>query len=415
MGNDGERMLGGLLQAHHLAAMEDLPALVAEHAQLVGFSQTLIYVADLQQQLLVPLPGQHDVFGEPLEPIRVDVTMAGRAFRQVEIVQARSVSDPHAADRAHAPAGEGPMRLWAPLLDGTERVGVLGVTVPEGGEIIQWRVSQLAALISVLVVSKRPHSDSYAQLVRTSPMALSAEVLWNLLPPGTFANNDVVVSAALEPAYAVGGDAYDYAIDGDTLHLSIFDAMGHDTAAGLTATLAVGACRNSRRQGADLFATSETIDAEIAEQFTGRFATGILASLDLQSGLLSWVNRGHHPPLVIREGRLVATLASLPDPPMGFRMETSTGVLHYRLQPGDRLLFYTDGIIEAQSPEGERFGIERFIDFVIRREADGVPAPETLRRLIQTILEHQHERLQDDATVLTVEWRAQRQYQLIPG
>ncbi|GAA2355154.1 PP2C family protein-serine/threonine phosphatase [Nonomuraea africana] len=412
MGSDGERMLGGLLQAHHLAAMEDLPALVAEHAALVGFSQTLIYVADLQQQLLVPLSGQRDVLGRPLEPIRIDVTMAGRAFRNVEIVQARPVSDPHSADLAQAPAGEGPMRLWVPLLDGTDRVGVLGVTVPGGGEHVQWLATQLAALISVLVVSKRPHSDSFARLVRTSPMSLSAEVLWNLLPPGTLANDEVVVGAALEPAYAVGGDAFDYAVDGDTLYLSIFDAMGHDTAAGLTATVAVGTSRNNRRQGADLLATSEAIDTEIAEQFTGRFATGILAALDFQSGVLSWVNRGHHPPLVIREGRWVATLDSLPDPPMGFRMEPSTGLLHYRLQPGDRLLFYTDGVIEAQNPDGELFGLERFIDFIIRREADGVSAPETLRRLIQTILEHQHDRLQDDATVLTVEWRAQRQHQL---
>ncbi|HLU74400.1 MAG TPA: hypothetical protein VKZ82_19620 [Nonomuraea sp.] len=71
--------------------MEDLPGLVAAYGQLAGFSQTVIYVADLQQ-LLVPLAGQRDVYDEPLEPIRIDATVAGRAFRNVEIVEARHVT-----------------------------------------------------------------------------------------------------------------------------------------------------------------------------------------------------------------------------------------------------------------------------------------------------------------------------------
>ncbi|MFB4278102.1 MULTISPECIES: PP2C family protein-serine/threonine phosphatase [unclassified Nonomuraea] len=403
----GERALSGLLQTMHLAAMEDLPPRAAEHARLVGFSDLAIYVTDLQQLLLVPLPGQRGADGEPLDTIRIDGTMPGRAFRVVEIVRTRAVGDPEGAVR----------RLWLPLLDGTERVGVLGLTVPQDaasrdGALLEQRAKDLASLVALMVISKRPHSDSHARLVRARPLTLSAEVLWNLLPPGTFANDDVVISAALEPAYEMGGDAFDYALDGHTLFLSVFDAMGHDTSAGLTASVAMGAGRNCRRHEMDLRATGEAIDAAIKAEFTGRFATGILAELDLRSGVLTWVNRGHHPPLLIREGRLVATLDSVPDPPMGFGLDASTGMLRYQLQPGDRLLFYTDGMIEAQSPDGELFGLERFIDFVIRREADGMSAPETLRRLIQAILEHQRGRLQDDATVLTVEWQTRRRYQL---
>ncbi|MFC5834211.1 PP2C family protein-serine/threonine phosphatase [Nonomuraea insulae] len=395
MGDEGERVLGGLLQAMHLTAMEDLPATVAEHARLVGFSEIVIYVTDLQQLLLIPLPGQRGADGEPLDAMRIDGTVPGRAFRGVELVRVRE------------------RRWWLPLLDGTERVGVIGLTVDQEGEPAERQAKALASLVAVLVISKRPHSDSYARLVRARPLTLSAEVLWNLLPPGTFATDDVVISAALEPAYEMGGDAFDYALDGRILHLSIFDAMGHDTSAGLTATIAVGAGRNHRRQGMDLCAMGEAIDEAIREQFIGRFATGILGALDLRTGLLTWVNRGHHPPLVLREGRLVATLGGVPDPPMGFGLDVSTGLLRYQLQPGDRLLFYTDGVIEAQSPDGELFGLDRFIDFVLRREADGVSAPETLRRLIQAILEHQRGRLQDDATVLTVEWQTRRRYHFL--
>jgi serine phosphatase RsbU (regulator of sigma subunit) len=93
-------------------------------------------------------------------------------------------------------------------------------------------------------------------------------------------------------------------------------------------------------------------------------------------------------------------------------MGLSSGIERYQLHRGDRLLFYTDGIIEAQSPEGEMFGLDRFIEFIVRHEAEGMTAPETLRRLIQSILRHQHGRLQDDATVLTVEWQAGRHVSL---
>jgi serine phosphatase RsbU (regulator of sigma subunit) len=408
-------MLGGLVDDSHLAALEDLPRLVAEHAQHAGFCQTMIYVVDLQQRWLVPLPGQEDPAGRPLEPLRVNSTLAGRAYRNVEIVRV-----PHAVDVEIEPAP--PLtadrrRLWMPLLDGTERVGVLAVTASADGdtEAGENLAMQLAGLVSLILVSKRDSSDTYASLSRTEPMELSAEVLWNLMPRGSFADSRVVVAAALEPAYDVGGDAFDYAIAGDLLQLSLFDAMGHDTGAGLTATVAIGASRNNRLRGLDLLATSEAIDEAIAEQFDStRFATGILAGLNTRTGLLSWVNRGHHPPLVIRRGRLVATLESTPSPPMGFRLGLSAGIEHYQLEPGDRLLLYTDGIIEAQSPERELFGLERFIDFVVRREADGLSAPETLRRLIETILEHQHGRLQDDATVVTVEWHGEGERRLTP-
>ncbi|GGP17616.1 serine/threonine-protein phosphatase [Nonomuraea glycinis] len=403
--SDGERMLGGLLRASHTATLEDVVPLVAQHAGYAGFTNTQIYVADLQSEFLVPLPGQTDAAGEPLSRLRVDGTVAGRAFRDITLVRAplNKADDPDA------------VRLWTPLLDGTERVGVVGAITHRSDETTEWRMKRLGTLLSLMVVSKRHSSDTYAQLVRTEPMTLSAEVLWNLLPNGSFANDKVVLGGALEPAYQVGGDAFDYGITGDLLHLTILDAMGHDLTSGLTATIAMGACRNSRLQGVDLLTTSEAIDEAIAEQFgQTRFATGILADLDMTTGELTWVNRGHHPPLVIRDGRLAATLESkVPAPPMGFRIGTPSGIERYQLHRGDRLLFYTDGIIEAQSPEGEMFGLDRFIEFIVRHEADGMSAPETLRRLIQSILRHQHGRLQDDATVLTVEWQAGRHVALM--
>ncbi|MFC5819316.1 PP2C family protein-serine/threonine phosphatase [Nonomuraea harbinensis] len=404
MRSDGELMLGGLLRNSHTASFEDIVPLLNEHAPMAGFSNPMVYVSDLQQKYLVPLPNQFSAGGEPLTRLNIDTTIAGRAFRNVELVHARPDEDLPPCEQ------EDGLRLWSPLLDGTERVGVVGGITQRVDEVIEWRFKRLSTLLSLLVVSKRQTSDTYSRMVREKPMTLSAEVLHNLLPNGSFANDEVVIAAALEPAYQVGGDVFEYGIEDDQLHVSIFDAMGHDLASGLTASIAVGSCRSNRLKGAGLVAISEAIDEAIAQHFQlSRFATGIIANLDMSTGTLSWVNRGHHPALVVRNGKLAATLGSAkPAPPMGFRLGRRAEVEHYQLHAGDRLLFYTDGIVEARSPEGEPFGLERFIDYIVRREADGLPAPETLRRLIQSIMRYQRGRLQDDATVLTVEWMSGR-------
>jgi serine phosphatase RsbU (regulator of sigma subunit) len=81
-------------------------------------------------------------------------------------------------------------------------------------------------------------------------------------------------------------------------------------------------------------------------------------------------------------------------------------VVQEALEPGDQLLLYTDGIVEARSADGKQFGIDRLIEFAMRAVADQLPPPETTRRLVHAILRHQDDRLQDDATVLIAEWHS---------
>ncbi len=382
-------MLANLLQDSHLATLEQVPGLVEKYA--TGFSCFEFLVADLREELLVSLTGGHAV--------SVEGSLAGRSFRELALIETRHEDGHH---------------FWIPLLDGTERIGVLGTVAADDSAGTFDRLQALASLVALVLVSKRPHSDTYARLVRSQPMTVASEVVWPLIPPLTFATDSLVLSAVLEPAYEIGGDAVDYAVDGDLVHLSIFDAMGHDQSAGLTVALATATSRNQRRQGASLVDTGDAVDEVIGAQFGGRrFATGVLATLDYRTGQLSWVNRGHPAPLLIRGGRTLRELRCPPAPPMGFQLPTRPRLCHERLEPGDRLLLYTDGIVEARDERGRQFGLRRFVDFVIRREADGCTAPETLRRLMRTVLDHQHGRLQDDASTLLVEWQQHRERSLL--
>ena len=146
------------------------------------------------------------------------------------------------------------------------------------------------------------------------------------------------------------------------------------------------------------------IDTAISSQFgPERFVTGVLAHLDLASGCLRWCVSGHPAPLLLRGGRIVKTLSAEAGLPLGIGGEVR--VAEEMLEPADQVLFFTDGVVEARSADGEFFGVARLADMVSRTSASATPAPEMMRRLLHAILDHQEGELQDDATIVVVEWR----------
>jgi serine phosphatase RsbU (regulator of sigma subunit) len=149
------------------------------------------------------------------------------------------------------------------------------------------------------------------------------------------------------------------------------------------------------------------IDEALAGQFgRGRFVTALIAELELDSGRLRWVVAGHPPPLLLRRGKVVKELARRPNAPLGLRLNDNLVVHEEVLEPGDRLVLYSDGVVEAKDPTThERFGIERLVEFIARAEAAGEPVPETMRRLGHAVVKHQGDELQDDATQVLLEWR----------
>jgi serine phosphatase RsbU (regulator of sigma subunit) len=301
--------------------------------------------------------------------------------------------------------------VWLPLLDGVERLGVLEVVVP-GAEPLPEdeiaRLGQLAHLSAELVLSNSQYTDSYEWVRRRNPMTLPAEMQHALLPPLTFGTTRVVISGLLAPAYEVGGDAFDYALNGNIAHVAVFDAVGHGLHASLLANLAVSCYRNSRRAGLPLDKCVEAIDSALADGFgVERYVTAVIAQLDIDTGYFRWINAGHPAPMLLREGHLVKELECEPGLPLG--MGALTGPVSYEvceeaLQPGDRLLLVTDGVDEARTEDGSFFGRDRLAEFAAKELASGLPTPEVMRRLQAAILRYQTGQLQDDATTLFVEW-----------
>ncbi|MGW2315472.1 PP2C family protein-serine/threonine phosphatase [Streptomyces sp. NPDC001233] len=385
-----ENRLEELISEAQKALPFELPDLANRCASALGLDTASIYLVDLQQRLLIPLD-------EALDLLPVDHSPAGWAYRTVS---------------PRVDAADDGLIIWMPLIDGAERLGVLAVRTATQDEVRMRRSRMLAHLLAMLITSKRACSDWLHARSRTAPMQLPAEMLRAFLPPRTVGSRRCVSTAVLEPAYDIAGDAYDHSVIKNVLHTMILDSMGHDLTAGLTTSVAMAAARNARRGGGDLADVVDSVDRALAEWLPDQFCTGVLCRLDAVTGVLRWVNCGHPPPLLIRAERVLAgALDSPPQPPIGLAgplAPVARQVHETKLEPGDCVLLYTDGVVEARDAEGAEFGLDRFTDFIIRSNAAGQRPAEVLRLLIHAILDYQRNRLRDDATILLFEWRPQR-------
>lgn len=383
----GERLLGTMIDRAHEMPPHLIAPLVAEVIGVIGGRDVTVFLQDYDQMTLVPLPGEGLVVGKP-EPIAG--SFAGRAFLGDAMVEQ---------------AVNGGVRLFVPLSDGTDRVGVLAFTAASPDEDDRRLARRFAGLVADVLVTKGMYTDRFFQARRRRPMSLSAEMLWSLLPPLMMTTPQVAVAGILEPAYDVGGDCFDYALNDDILHVGIVDAMGHGLDAAVMATVAITAYRHARRGDVDLSDLYESMDQAIAAQFDqDRFVTAQMARLDVGSGQLRWVNAGHPHPLLLRNRQVVRALHSPTTLPAGIGGATPH-VSEESLEPGDRVLFFTDGIIEERMSGGEQFGEDRLIDQLERAEQGGGLVQQTVRRLSHALMHERGGATSDDATLFLLEWR----------
>ncbi|MDQ3384826.1 MAG: serine/threonine-protein phosphatase [Actinomycetota bacterium] len=383
--SSAEHVLEALLDADHHLAPNEIAAVIKRLGRAMGARETTAYLVDHAQRVLAVLPGSE----AKSEELDVDGTVAGRAF-QTELI-------------VHGAPLDGRTTFWVPIKDGADRLGVLKAIAAEE-ETTTRRLSALASIIAAMVTGRRQYGDDILLARRRKPMTLPAEMRWSMLPPLTYNGPGVSVAGVLEPAYEIAGDTFDYGVNGSVVHLAILDAMGHGLEASVMASLAVSSYRNSRRSGLDLDETIDAMDAAISSQFPDdRFVTAQLATLDIETGHLRYLSAGHPAAMLVRNGRVIGDLAVEPAPPVGLGLQRPA-ILTASLEPGDRLLFLSDGAIEARSPEGELFGRERLGGLLERAVASGLPSSEVMRRLMHALLDHQRGNLQDDATLVLLEW-----------
>lgn len=383
----GERLLGLLLDRAHLMPPQLLAPLVAEELVRIGGRDVSILLQDYSQEMLVPLSGRRLAVGNP---VLIDGTPAGRAFIHAIVVE------------QEVPGG---VRMFLPLLDGSDEIGVLAITFDHVDDDDYRLMRRLAGLVAELLVTKNAYTDRFCQTRRRSQMSVAAEIQWSLLPPTTMVTPQVAVAGILDPAYDVAGDSFDYALNDDILHVAVIDAMGHGLAAASMATIAIGSYRHARRAETELAGLYRFMDQAIDAQFgPDHFVTAQMMQLDVATGHLKWVNAGHPEPLLIREGRVIEELQTPTTLPVGIG-GAEPKISEKRLQRGDRVLFFTDGHIEEHETGGKQFGEKRLISFVDAAAATGTNPQEMVRSLSKALIKARGGHTTDDATLLLVEWR----------
>jgi hypothetical protein len=358
--------------------------LVGQVAELLGARSARLYVSDYSMRRLQ----QVDDSGAIGAPVTIAGSHAGRAFLSSEpTISARS-----------------PIVVSVPLVEGTDRIGLLELDVDDWDGTLRDVLDPLVVALVLILVTRGRYSDQWVRARRSEALSAAAEIQWDLLPPLSCSTVEAAVGGILEPAYAIGGDSFDYAFNAATLDFAIVDAIGHGLPAVLMSAAAINGLRHARRSGLDLIATYRQVDALIESAFgNSNYVTAQVGSLELATGVLTWVNAGHVLPMLVRNGTYAGELACTPSRPLGLGGDV-VEVRRDPLQCGDRVLFYTDGMIESRSPDGATFGQERLADFLVRASLERVPAAETARRLSASVVEYVGVGLNDDATLLLIDY-----------
>jgi hypothetical protein len=362
-------------------------ALLRALAPLKG-TDPIIYLADFAHRRLIPVPA--GAGGTQPDEEDIATTMAGRAFIGMEPVTAQRDTG---------------FRVWVPVVEGTMRTGVLAVTLPTADPEVLDSIAMLGVFSGLALAATAPLSDLSHLRRRGRTMSLAATMQWGLMPPLSAATSRVSIAGVLEPAYDIAGDGFDYAINADAVEFAILDGMGHGVASSMLTGLAIGAYRHARRERSSIQQTHSAIEHAIRDQYDGEaFATGIIGRLSTATGELDWSCAGHPAPLLLRDRTVIAELTCDPVLPFGLGDDDPVTVGLQVLQPGDAVLLYTDGVVEARTTTGEEFGLDRLIDLFQREAASGRAGEELLRRIVRSVLDYQVEDLRDDATMMLVQW-----------
>ncbi|MDR2922827.1 MAG: SpoIIE family protein phosphatase [Treponema sp.] len=210
---------------------------------------------------------------------------------------------------------------------------------------------------------------------------IQASMLPKLFPPFKDRKNDFELYAAVYPAKEVGGDFYDFFfIDNDHFAIIIADVSGKGIPAALFMAVSMTLIENNLQNGERPDLALENINRQLCGDNTqNMFVTVWLGVLEISSGRLNFINAGHNPPLLRREGKGFETLRTPPDLVLAGMEDTLYHYREIRLDDGDTLFLYTDGITEAEDAQGNFYGGGRLLAFM-DAHADFLP-----RRLLPAL------------------------------
>jgi phosphoserine phosphatase RsbU/P len=242
-------------------------------------------------------------------------------------------------------------------------------------------------------------------------LEVAREIQNAMLPEGTWSGAGVEAFGLTKPANTVGGDFYDILPQPDgTVIVALGDVAGKASPAALLMALLLAILRTLVDEGLPLTALVQRLNIQVLRHApASRFITLFLASFNPATGRLEFVNAGQTPPLLRRQDGSIERLLQ-----GGIALGMFEGSTYHagelQLHPGDALLMYSDGLTEAESPDGEPFdeaGLERTLA-LFAGAYQKTAAAELGTAVFDAVERHRRDqRLQDDLTVLVLSRLAQ--------
>ncbi|MEU7321278.1 PP2C family protein-serine/threonine phosphatase [Streptomyces griseoviridis] len=375
-------------RALRAAAPHLLPTAVREALRAgYGVRDAELLMADYGLAVLQSVPGAPG----PVDPVPLHGSTEGRAFGSQEPVLEQSP--------------DGRVRAHLPVTVRGDRLGVLTVTLASAEEA-QEGLDELAELARVLghemTVAQRD-TDVYHQARRRDRLTLAAEMQWQLLPARSCTRPEYALGAQLEPAYAIFGDNFDWSTSADRLLLYITNGMGEGIDASLLTNLGINALRNARRAGIPIADQAALADQAIYAHYRGQeYLSVLMIDLELSTGLMRVVDAGSPQMLRLRD-RTVTAVDFEAQLPLGMFEETDYTAQEFQLEPGDRLVFVSDGVHGVPAPGGERYG-ERALARAIT-STRLLPAADMPGAVLRELSGHRGSlQPDDDALVACLDW-----------
>ena len=264
----------------------------------------------------------------------------------------------------------------------------------------EWADGTFALLLSLVLVNLLVLLEVADRLSLKGELEVAREIQLAMLPSGTYTAADIEICGTTRPANTVGGDFYDVLPlkDGRVI-LTLGDVAGKGSPAALLMALLLAVLRTLVDEELDPEALTERLNAQIWRHSpSSRFITLFYAVYNPVDGTLLYVNAGQNPPLIRRRDgtfdRLMATGVAL-----GMFDQSTYMSAQTRVDPGELLILYSDGITEAENPAGlplEEPGLQAVVDAY----AD-VGAAELSVQIIKAVERYaQAPKFADDLTIL---------------
>src|SRR2546426_3220551 len=228
---------------------------------------------------------------------------------------------------------------------------------------------------------------------------LAAQVQRLFLPVGKPAIEGLEIAGMMHPARGVGGDYYDYIpIDAHTIQVVIADVAGKGVPAALLMSATAAAMRLEANRDRNMLQQVERLNAEIgAVSDPERYVTLLLAEIDTHKRIIHYVNCGHNPALLFRAKTGTLSLMNSSCPPIGLSPDEICELALADLASGDVMVFYTDGVTEAENRLGEEFGLERLSTAV--RDGFSLSAEDLMTNIYNAAADFCGDDFHDDVTI----------------